>query len=396
VVGVDVEKYSPRNVREQEETQRGLVRVLNEAAQAAGLDREDWEKAPGGDGELAVLPADANMVRVVGEFISQLDQRLAVYNESRSPSMRIRLRVAAHIGMTVPSAMGHAGPALVELSRLLDAKELMRALEKAKGARMALLVSEVVYQWVVKSGYASLWPEQFRRLTVRNPGKRFRMGAYLYVPPVPRLPPSRRRPKVPVIALATACAVVVALAALLGVREFADGNSSTSLQMTKQEQYLAERVSAAGSFTGCSPAARQVPDAEAAINCKTLNSYISVSASSFNGESSGLSVFLKTIIPANMLNQLDQSSHECGYGSAESCLYLGFYGYKESLKDGTIYGSLYCYEQSGKYFIVWTYENDEYESEHDEDFAVVASVASNAPIPTPLDYLIRWWDSGPV
>lgn len=182
VVGVDVEKYSGRNVRRQDDTQRGLDQILGETAIAAGLDRRLWLTTPGGDGELAVLPADVDMVAVVGRFVSELDDRLGAFNEDRVPAMKIRLRVVMHIDTVKRSALGHAGPGLVVLSRLLDAQPLRDALVSVPNANLALLVSEPVYRKVVESGLGGLRPRRFSAVMVHNSAKSFRQTAYLYVP----------------------------------------------------------------------------------------------------------------------------------------------------------------------------------------------------------------------
>jgi hypothetical protein len=182
VLGVDVEKYSARNVRQQDDTQRALNIILDEAASAAGLDRQQWVTMPGGDGEHAIMPADVDMVAVTAGLVAQLDDLLAAYNEDHSDAMRIRLRVAMHMDMILRSAMGYAGPGLIVLSRLLDAAELKRALADAEDASLALLVSEVVYRSVVESGLGGLRPGRFRLLEIDNPAKGFRQAAYLYIP----------------------------------------------------------------------------------------------------------------------------------------------------------------------------------------------------------------------
>jgi hypothetical protein len=182
VVGFDVEKYSPRNVRRQSDTQSDLVRLLNEAASAAGLDRSEWETQSGGDGELAVLPASTDLARVASRFVSELDDRLSTYNEDRVPEMRIRLRVAMHMDVLIRSELGQAGPALVVLSRLLDDPALRAALREAPGASLALLVSGSLFQKVIMSGLSGLRPEEFRQIQIDNPAKDFRMAAFLRVP----------------------------------------------------------------------------------------------------------------------------------------------------------------------------------------------------------------------
>jgi hypothetical protein len=182
VIGVDVEKYSTRNVRQQDDTQRALDRILGDAAGAVGLDRQQWLTQPGGDGELAILPADVDLVATVSGFVSHLDDLLAAYNEDHSDPMKIRLRVAMHMDMVLRSAMGYAGPGLVVLSRLLDSKEFKEALAESSDASMALLVSESVYHSVVETGLPGLRPGRFRLLRIDNPSKGFRQSTYLYIP----------------------------------------------------------------------------------------------------------------------------------------------------------------------------------------------------------------------
>jgi class 3 adenylate cyclase len=182
VIGVDVEKYSARNLRQQDETQHALDGILAEAADAAGLDRQQWLTQPGGDGELAILPADVDLVATVSGFVGRLDDLLAAHNEDHSDAMKIRLRVAMHMDMVLRSAMGYAGPGLVVLSRLLDGKEFKDALAESSDANLALLVSEPVYHSVVETGLPGMRPGRFRLLTIDNPAKGFTQPAYLYIP----------------------------------------------------------------------------------------------------------------------------------------------------------------------------------------------------------------------
>jgi hypothetical protein len=182
VVGVDVQKYGSRNVRRQSDTQRELDRLLRKSAAAADLNRELWDKAPGGDGELAVLPPDIDLAKVVGRFVSALNEKLCVYNEDRVQEMKIRLRVAMHIDTLMLSSLGYAGPALVVLSRLLDSRPVRDALIWATDAELALLVSEPVHRKVVESGLGGIQPKQFRAVQVELPAKDFSATAYLHVP----------------------------------------------------------------------------------------------------------------------------------------------------------------------------------------------------------------------
>jgi len=191
----------------------------------------------------------------------------------------------------------------------------------------------------------------------------------------------RRRPKARPAALAAASVVIVAAAALLGARALSPGAHVT--QLSAQAKDLDRRVVGNSKyFTGCGAPAQPTSGAEATINCQPVESGITVSASSFKvtgpdipfsiglipGESEGLDGFLKSAIPNSLSVDPPDNAAVCNADGGSACPNIGFSGYW-----GGINGRLYCYEQSGLYYIVWTFDNDEYESTYSEDFAVVAS-----------------------
>lgn len=182
VMGVDMQKYSRLNTRRQADSQREMARMLDESAAEMALDRGQWDCQPGGDGEVAVLPPDTDLVKVVGPFVSVLADKLRVYNEDRVPDIKIRLRLAMHIDALKRSTFRYAGPALVVVSRLLDSRPVRDALVWAEDADLALIVSQPVYQKVVLSGLSSIRADQFRAVRVDLPSKGFSTMAYLHVP----------------------------------------------------------------------------------------------------------------------------------------------------------------------------------------------------------------------
>jgi hypothetical protein len=182
VVGVDIERYSGRNIRHQQMLQNDLSRLMGEAADDAGIHRERWDRQWTGDGELAVLPPDADLVAVVGRFVTELHARLATRNEDSAPELRMRLRMAIHQDVVIRNGSTLAGHALLNLSRLLDAPAVRRALGKAEHAQLALIVSQPVYRKVVESGLGGLRPQQFVEARVDIPEKRFSELAYVHVP----------------------------------------------------------------------------------------------------------------------------------------------------------------------------------------------------------------------
>jgi hypothetical protein len=172
VLAVDVEKYSTRDAREQLRAQTELQRILSTAAHDVGLDRSEWYEQVSGDGELVVLPEDVDVPVVVGEFTSTLEALLSEANGHvfGGTRQRLRLRVALHHGTLTPGPFGPAGDAPIVVSRLLDARPLRRLLVEQQERDLALIVSHSLFQDVVRTGFCSLDPEDFRAVRVNAKG----------------------------------------------------------------------------------------------------------------------------------------------------------------------------------------------------------------------------------
>jgi len=173
VVAVDVEKYSTRDAREQLRAQTELQRILNVAAKNTGLDQREWYEQVSGDGELVVLPDDVDVSVVVGDFTCQLEIMLAEFNRRALTGKRLRLRVAMHHGTLLPGPFGPAGDAPIVVSRLLDAKPLRRLLADQQDRDLALIVSQTLYQDVVRTGFCSLDPDEFQPVRVNAKGVQY-------------------------------------------------------------------------------------------------------------------------------------------------------------------------------------------------------------------------------
>ncbi|WP_436758559.1 hypothetical protein [Streptosporangium sp. V21-05] len=195
VVGVDIKQYSVgRNIRQQDALQRVLDAKLSMSAESVGLDRGSWDRHPGGDGEMAVIPPECDLSAVVGGFVRHLDDGLAAHNEDHGASMQIKLRMAIHIGLLKRSELGYAGPALIVLSRLLNAHQLRAALRDPRNGDLALLVSSPVYE-VVEAGVDGLRPRAFQQVHVEDPAKGFGQIAYLHVAGGPTGPAVQGEPR---------------------------------------------------------------------------------------------------------------------------------------------------------------------------------------------------------
>ncbi|MFJ9894564.1 hypothetical protein ACIQPR_14720 [Streptomyces sp. NPDC091280] len=186
-LAVDVEQYSRLDTRTQSSVQSELVRMLDEATASTGLDRAAWTRQPQGDQEFAVLPEATPEDAVLGPFVHHLAGRLVDRN-SHPGVPRVRLRLAVDTGVATEAALGHAGPAPIAVARYVDAPQLKAVLGTLTTADLAVIVSDRLYQDVVRSGLPHLDPAQYVRAHVRV--KEF--GGYGWIR-VPGHPPDEVR-----------------------------------------------------------------------------------------------------------------------------------------------------------------------------------------------------------
>jgi Protein kinase domain len=207
----------------------------------------------------------------------------------------------------------------------------------------------------------------------------------------------RRRSRARFAAVAVASAVVIAAAALLVTRALSPGAQAAPL--TTQQQDLKKRVDLSKYESSCG-AAQSVSGAEATVSCQPKSPWsgVTVSASSFDvtgtaipfdeseipDESAGLNNYLTSIIPDSVPVNPGSNAGTCSPNATTQCPTIGFSGYW-----GGVVGRLYAYQESGTYYVVWTFDNDEYEADHNEDFVVVASSSNESS-------LISFWNQTPV
>ncbi|SNS45470.1 hypothetical protein SAMN05443665_1004119 [Actinomadura meyerae] len=175
LVAVDIQGYSRRDAREQLRAQRELSDALDRAARGVGLDRARWHKQVGGDGELAVLPEGTDPAPVAGDFVILLDEALREANDGDAAGrFRLRVRLALHHGTLTAGPFGPAGDAPITVQRLLDATPLRRLLSGDTGRDLAYVVSDSLFEDVVRTGFCALPPHEFQAVKVAAKGATFR------------------------------------------------------------------------------------------------------------------------------------------------------------------------------------------------------------------------------
>ncbi|SRR6266496_173395 len=151
----------------------------------AQASKEQWVAQDTGDGFIFSIDAHVPRDVLLGKFLAGLPQRLTRHNRDRPEAERIRLRLAMHAGDVLRDPDPIHGEATVLVCRLLDAEEL-RACLKATEQPLAAIVSQTIYDNIIKQAYPPIDPLEWERvITATKEGAR---QAWVHVPSDPDAP----------------------------------------------------------------------------------------------------------------------------------------------------------------------------------------------------------------
>jgi hypothetical protein len=187
VLTVDIEKSGECVDPQMVDRRQALYKALSGAVLDAGI---DWIACPHqdrGDGVQVIFPAGVAKEKVGGPVIRSLHSRLQKYNLALGPhDIPLRLRAALHAGELQSDPFGWTGYAAAVASRLMDSWELRSVLRQADAADLALIVSTVWYEAVVRHNRAGVRAQTYREVAVAV--KELTERAWIHVPGY-RLPP---------------------------------------------------------------------------------------------------------------------------------------------------------------------------------------------------------------
>lgn len=184
---VDAEGFSRHRDAELPDLHTEIREAIARACEHSGLG-ETWQTVrflqSTGDGVLAVLPLAA-AAPLIDPFIHRLQAVLAeAAPRLRARELRLRLRVALHIGLVDDADPVTAGvsTAAIDVNRLLDCSPLRTTLRDSDPdvTFTALIVSSTAFEMFVRGGHTGLRPSQFTK--VRAQVKGFDQPAFVYVP----------------------------------------------------------------------------------------------------------------------------------------------------------------------------------------------------------------------
>ncbi|MER6362174.1 hypothetical protein [Kitasatospora sp. NPDC001527] len=198
---VDIEAYSGRPYRVQQKVQERLDRALDHACGRAGVDRARCETQDRGDGQLLLLPPDADEAKALPGLVLGLRDALHTLNRAPGTAGRLRVRAALAQGGVQRAALGFVARSVETACRLLDCQETRAALKDTPDTDLALVVADDLFADTFAAGGDGVPVEEFTRITVEIPAKRFEARAWVGTPrsgalvvlPSPAPPGSRRR-----------------------------------------------------------------------------------------------------------------------------------------------------------------------------------------------------------
>ncbi len=184
-----LERSNPVRVR----LRTALYRLIDQSLAQAGIEPWRCEQTDHGDCVLILLEPQIPKARLLNPFVPRLTAALGRHNRASSAEERLRLRLVIHAGEILRDAHGYSGEDLNQAFRLLDSEPAHTCLAEAP-ADLAVIVSDAIYQAIVKHGYRRIDPSAYR--LVRIVAKETNVEAWVYAPKAPTLTPRPRAARV--------------------------------------------------------------------------------------------------------------------------------------------------------------------------------------------------------
>jgi hypothetical protein len=181
ILTFDVEGFSEpyRDDRARLAVRAGFYRVLEESFRAAGLTWSPDQCEDRGDGAIVLVSPLVPKVLLIDPFLGCLCAALAEHNRDARLADRFRLRCAVHAGEVAKDEHGMSGIDLIVACRILDAEELRNSLLHSP-VPVAAIVSDSIYQAVIRHGYRSIDPATYHPVSVAV--KKSRMHGWIHLP----------------------------------------------------------------------------------------------------------------------------------------------------------------------------------------------------------------------
>lgn len=164
VVVVDLKSFSTLTNPEQIAARKQLYDLLSGAFTAGGVDWDLCAHEDRGDGVMVIVPSEVPKAVLLGAVVIEFARR--VESAPRLPSGWVcQTRLAIHTGEVHEDGKGYVGSDVNHAFRLVDSEALRDALSTSE-RRCAVMVSDVLYQSIVRHGYGEIDANAFHRTVV--------------------------------------------------------------------------------------------------------------------------------------------------------------------------------------------------------------------------------------
>jgi hypothetical protein len=174
---VDVVSYSGRSIRQREQVQARLRKLIDDVMPAAGLMLDERDFQGTGDGFIRFFPPNTDLPTALHTLLTALPRALLADNRTNDDQMR--LRMAMDIGTVGRGPLGFIGDAVINFCRLVDSEQIREAVTRNPDAPVVVLVSDTVYEKLIKR-LDEFTATDFTEVTVVE--KNYQAPAYLLVP----------------------------------------------------------------------------------------------------------------------------------------------------------------------------------------------------------------------
>ncbi|KAA2254862.1 hypothetical protein F0L68_29200 [Solihabitans fulvus] len=189
ILSLDVQGSASRTDHEKLALRQVVYAVVGQAFDAAGVDPADRRIEDRGDGVLALVSPTVPESRMMGTWVETAREVLRESNRRSGDQQRVRVRLGLHCGQVHEDGHGVAGADVELACRLCDSDAARGVLDAAHAADLAVIVSDRLYQSVVRHGGRFIDPHCYGE--VRVTVKETDTCAWVYVPghstpPAPR------------------------------------------------------------------------------------------------------------------------------------------------------------------------------------------------------------------
>jgi hypothetical protein len=181
-VAFGIEPSGERDGAERISAQQRVAEAITGVCTSLGLDRMLLNRSAADGEQVGLLPVGIDEPRVVSSLVEGLSSALAELDVPPGGRGPVRLRVAFHEGVTTLAADGFGGRAVTKVRELAGSPHLRAALDEHPRARLAVVLSDPVFEGVGHSDYPSLPADQFRPVEIADSGPAPASTAWIYVP----------------------------------------------------------------------------------------------------------------------------------------------------------------------------------------------------------------------